>query len=289
MKIINKVVLLFINYFLFSFKTIYVYSKEYIIRNENFPSLRNILNNYQSDNELILRFVDSYYNMESLNDFSLEVTLTTNISLIGNENRTIFDYRKKNKGVFIFSIDNAHHIKMENIIFENYSCQGFVFGIRMNINSPNFKLTINNCTFRNNDHSMFIFEFLYSQLVQEKIHVSFNNCSFYKNVGRLIETFHNEEHQYIEIYNSAVVKINNCNFTDNYGIFYSHNSKFIIENSYFSGIQRDINNSVVFYLSQSSMNHLIIKNSIFENINVNGPYPLIKSDHITLEYYYINI
>jgi len=39
----------------------------------------------------------------------------------------------------------------------------------------------------------------------------------------------------------------------------------------------------VFFYSEDTLNNLEIKNSLFENINVSGPYPLLKSKRLLLK------
>ncbi|OUM68069.1 hypothetical protein PIROE2DRAFT_4353 [Piromyces sp. E2] len=231
MQIINILILLINSYCFFPLIFINTNAKEVIIKNDdNFPYLFDILNDYQIENELILNFVDTYYNMELLNVYTLDVTMISNISLIGNINGTIFDYGKKYKGTFQIIINKENTLKIQNIIFENFYTQDVVHCIKINAKVPNFKIIISNCTLRNNDHSFFAFDLDYPQQVENDFHILFSNCNFYKNIGRIIETHHHEEYKYVDIYNSAVLKLNHCNFTDNHGVLYSHNSKFIVEN-----------------------------------------------------------
>jgi len=178
-KIINILILLIINYYI-SLTFNNVKAKEITIKNdENFHNLNNILReNINEDDHLILNFVDSYYNMELLNDYGIDITVLSNISFIGNKNGTIFDYRNNYKGAFKIILNKESIIKVENIIFENFNTQGFVHAMKLDIFFPNFKIIISQCTFRYNHHAFFAINFEYPQLFHSENNINFNDCNF---------------------------------------------------------------------------------------------------------------
>jgi len=139
-----------------------VKSLELIIRNNDpiFPNLNEVLDYNQNNNELILRFVDDYYDLTKLLHYSIDVSVTTNITLIGCEKKTIFDYKNNKKGVLLFTLTGfkKDSVRIENIIFENY----YTFDVGYNeINLfylkavyNTFYFHIKNCIFRNNIHTI---------------------------------------------------------------------------------------------------------------------------------------
>lgn len=140
---------------------IMVDAKEFIIHNNDysFTNINYIVNNYQDDNELILNFVDTYYDMRSLNIYSVEVNVNTNILFIGNKNGTKFDYNNDRLGRFIFIFNNKNlSVNIENIIFENFDTNGVdLIGVQIlliNTYKCNFHFIMNNCVFENNKYRL---------------------------------------------------------------------------------------------------------------------------------------
>jgi hypothetical protein len=103
--------------------------------------------------------VDDYYDLTKLLHYSIDVSVTTNITLIGCEKKTIFDYKNNKKGVLLFTLTGfkKDSVRIENIIFENY----YTFDVGYNeINLfylkavyNTFYFHIKNCIFRNNIHT----------------------------------------------------------------------------------------------------------------------------------------
>eukprot|EP00833_Pecoramyces_ruminatium_P013753 jgi/Orpsp1_1/1187785/evm.model.d7180000060165.1 len=215
-KIRSCLLCIFIFFSLLFYNT--VYSKEFYIKNDNdFKDLTHIINDNQNDNELIIHLIDNYYDMSVL-PYTIDMSIITNISFIGNKNGTIFDYKRDKKGRMIFNIINnkGETIKFENIIFENFNPDG-VYEIEIlliNAISDNYFFIVNNCTFQNNDYRILRTQFF---------------CYF-----------------------SIMDKSN------------------------------DSNKDIVFLYSSNSHEDLNIRNSIFEDINVNSIFPLINSENINL-------
>ncbi|ORX56012.1 hypothetical protein BCR36DRAFT_175691 [Piromyces finnis] len=173
--------------------------------------------------------------MSTLPYYSIDITMASNISLIGNKNGTIFDYKNNYKGAMFFNFiedKTQYKLEMKNLIFKNYEYHGrFQSGVRcISILSifKDFHISINNCTFINgkSPYISLINDFFIKETVTEP-QMKFNNCNFFNNKGRIMEVHHKEEYKYSSIYNNSIIKFNECNFTDNSGLIYSHNSKFI--------------------------------------------------------------
>ncbi|KAG4085267.1 hypothetical protein H8356DRAFT_1298496 [Neocallimastix lanati (nom. inval.)] len=205
--------------------------------------------------------------MSKVLDYSIDVMVLSNITLIGNEKGTEFDYKNGYRGAFSFTclIGKGETIKFKNIIFKNYLAQNKVYGLKITSTSHNFFAIMDNYV---------------------KPQVLFNKCKFLNNHGKIIETYRPSEYSYPNIYKSSIVQIKDSIFINNYGVLYSHQSKFILDNCYISELQVDTNEEedpVVFFFSKFTVNFLDIKNSIFENINVKGPNFIIESDFLILE------
>ncbi|ORX57898.1 hypothetical protein BCR36DRAFT_402256 [Piromyces finnis] len=249
-----------------------VQSKDIIIHNndETFLNLQEVINN-QDDKNITLRFVDNYYNMTLL-PYSIAVTVSNNINFVGNENKTIFDYNNNYKGVFCFTFvksSNLFTVKLENIIFENFSTNFIeytgvqTFFIKSYI--YDFQMIYHNCVFRNNKYSLFHFDIFYENKGDKNVsQVSIEDCDFYNNSYKMFSITHNSS-QYRLI-------------TDNYldFIINFYNCKFI--NSYFSGIVvNEFSNDVIFYKTNYNPSELYITDSIFENIHIKNNLPMIKN------------
>ncbi|OUM62720.1 hypothetical protein PIROE2DRAFT_10929 [Piromyces sp. E2] len=127
--------------------------------------------------------MDSYYDMEKIN-FSNDFTVISNISIIGNSNGTIFDYRNNIKGIlsFYFESDNTR-VTIENIIFINFYEYHKEFDDRI--------------------------QMIYIQSELEKFYFTFNNCTFQNNYNRLINIkmkCHKSSHL------EPAILLNECNF-----------------------------------------------------------------------------
>ncbi|ORY85198.1 hypothetical protein LY90DRAFT_663470 [Neocallimastix californiae] len=275
-----------------------VKSLELIIRNNDpiFPNLNEVLDYNQNNNELILRFVDDYYDLTKLLHYSIDVSVTTNITLIGCEKKTIFDYKNNKKGVLLFTLTGfkKDSVRIENIIFENY----YTFDVGYNeINLfylkavyNTFYFHIKNCIFRNNIHTIGQIEVENHNLKYIKSpQVVIENCEFYNNKERILKIRHNNQNSEPSPYQNLSIRISNCTFINNRSLIHSNNAKILIDNSYFSQLDIDSydDTKAVIYYSTSSDEYLIIKNCVFEDINIQKPYPLFNSNNLLLQYMYL--
>jgi len=158
-----------------------VYSREIIIKNdENFYNIKHILNQNTYNNNIQLYFVDDYYDMSKVLDYSIDVMVLSNITLIGNEKGTEFDYKNGYRGAFSFTclIGKGETIKFKNIIFKNYLAQNKVYGLKITSTSHNFFAIMDNCTFQNNNYPFVSLFFNYLMDIDVKPQVLFNKCKF---------------------------------------------------------------------------------------------------------------
>lgn len=173
-----------IAYFYYLLKCLVINSKEIIINEENIINLKNFLQQ-QQDNDLILYFVQEYYDMTVISDYNLDTYVNTNISFIGNKNGTTFDFKNKYKSAiyFIFNDERKkYEIKMENIIFDNYEYQGgytnCVRCITLSSKIKDFSFILNNCTFKNGMTSYISIQYDFNVEGSSEPQVQFNNCTF---------------------------------------------------------------------------------------------------------------
>lgn len=138
----------------------------------------------KQDEGLVLRFVDDYYDM-TIHHYRIEVSIFTNITFIGNKNGTVFDYKNDRRSAigYLLPLNKGETIKYENIIFKNYHTDSFdIVGIQMlrvqAVNSNNFYIIFNNCTFQNNNHNIFQFDVPCPSHSQENTPIKFINCNF---------------------------------------------------------------------------------------------------------------
>ncbi|OUM66935.1 hypothetical protein PIROE2DRAFT_5795 [Piromyces sp. E2] len=176
---------LFIHVILFFFIDI-TFEKEITIKNhdENWNNLKNVINDNQNDEELILRFVDNYYTVYYDNIFSsIELMITGNVSFIGNENGTVFDFLDNIIGYNIQYLRNKGDVvKFEKIIFKN-SLVGFstkysipLFAIRAS--TDYFNLIFSNCTFEDNKAPIMSVDITTSKSTASTYSVQINDCFF---------------------------------------------------------------------------------------------------------------
>jgi len=168
---------------LFPFFILNSYSKEITISNDdNFKNFKDIINNNQNDKELIINLEDPYYNM-TINNYVLEIVVITNLSFIGNENGTIFDYNNTRLGTMHFSVPNPITLKFKNIIFENFSYPNNVYtndvrAIEIFVDSNKYYAIFENCTFRNNKQDILQYQINYLKKANDDFNIQFNNCNF---------------------------------------------------------------------------------------------------------------
>ncbi|ORX56027.1 hypothetical protein BCR36DRAFT_280853 [Piromyces finnis] len=275
MKISIYYILIF-SIILNKFNLKYVNAKLIKVKNndDNFYNLKNLINNNQ-DEELIINFVDDYYNMTLIEAFSIDISLINNVSLIGNINGTVFDYNHQGrKGPFKFSTEYNYSLTFENIIFTNFNqeLESFVYILAITSKTEQFHVYINNCSFKNNNYDLILLNFTSSKKIKVDPQIQFNNTEFINNKRKIIHVYHNYlTLSYSQLYDNAAIKFKNTRFIKNRGLFQSHFSKFIFENL------------GALFSSNSEMDKLIFINTIFENINVESPQPLIYGYGLILE------
>ncbi|OUM60856.1 hypothetical protein PIROE2DRAFT_13299, partial [Piromyces sp. E2] len=162
MNICTLRTIFYIFLFLINFSQYITTAKEIKIRNDedNFYNLGKIINSNQNANELILNFVDRYYDFNKINELKIESTLLMNITFSGHKDGTIFDYHYNYKGIFSFSSVGKKGITftIENIIIQNYYTPKSVNNIPViffESDNYNFYFFGKNCTFQNNISKIF--------------------------------------------------------------------------------------------------------------------------------------
>ncbi|ORX45341.1 hypothetical protein BCR36DRAFT_358228, partial [Piromyces finnis] len=276
------------------FITIYYlksFSKEIYIsfNDENFNNLKDIINDNQVSNEgLVLYFNDSYYDMTNL-PYTIDITVNSNISFIGNKNGTVFDYKGDKKGRLIFNyFDNKERkIKIENISFENFNNFGIIDieMIILNTKSDNIFLTFDDCIVRNNNYRFLRIDYACNMPSHSEPSIIFNNCEFLNNSLGIMKLVHSFGYRNNKLNKCMPVVINNSSFINNNGLFIPTFSKITINNCYFSKIEKafDDNKEVTLYHSYGSKEDLTINNSTFNNINIKSASPLFTANNINLK------
>jgi len=140
--------------------------------------------NYPEYDELEFNFVDSYYDMTLL-DYAQLFTINRNLTFMGNENGTVFDFKNKSKGIFRLnynlSVEQLYTVTFENIIFKNYDPQGqYIFAVEVTIAFDKIKshVEFNNCTFEDNDAEIVLHKTVCSTQIQQIPQIEFNKCNF---------------------------------------------------------------------------------------------------------------
>ncbi|OUM62445.1 hypothetical protein PIROE2DRAFT_11295 [Piromyces sp. E2] len=261
-----------------------VFSKEYSIKKDNINEIPKYINENNENNvEVKLYFENGYYNMKNLEIDTFDFNVDKNISFIGRPQGTRFDFGKERKGAMkiVFIEGKGHKLTIENIIFENYKSQDNLFALQITIFTIDFYIEINNCIFRNSitPYIAVVKNTPSTFKIFEHEHILINNCSFLNNNGPL--TFVNQ--YYKDSSKDLIIRVKNSNFSTNNGIIHSSNSKVYFDNCYFSNIQR-YNElfSTVFFASNESYNDLEIRNTVFENIDVNEPRPILENNRLNL-------
>ena len=182
----KKYIIFMIKLYVLSLFGLYkVYSKKISIKyqDNNWNSLRSVINNNQNDGELILRFVDNYYHLKFENVNSLmDISVNANIKFIGNENGTIFDYDYENHS-FDLAFDRVkeYTVSFENIIFQNFKHTSLGEGVAVLLvqsQSNYFNLVLENCTFRDNLNSVLYFDVFNKKEAKDDYSILINNCRF---------------------------------------------------------------------------------------------------------------
>jgi len=181
----KKTILIFIiSYIFMIYYKITVYAKKYTINNneESFQKMIDILHYMQNSDELILYFEDDYYDIYEFSvDYDILVTVSSNITIIGNNNGTVFDFNNERKGVFIFSHteDKVKSVTFENIIFKNArSVDPSIDLVRFVSNTDKLFSTFNNCTFQNIFFNIIAIFSSCTKSNHEEASLLINNCKF---------------------------------------------------------------------------------------------------------------
>ncbi|OUM62442.1 hypothetical protein PIROE2DRAFT_11292, partial [Piromyces sp. E2] len=153
-------------YIFFLIWSVPVYSNEYIINDKNFKNLPNILKEIQGNNKNILFFEEGYYDISEIDNPSIGLSPLEDISLIGRENGTIFDFKNTPSSIDINYING-------------------VYALQVHPETYDFYLDIINCTFRNS--KVPLLSFMTKNLKIDKnddknllndVAVLFDNCQF---------------------------------------------------------------------------------------------------------------
>jgi len=181
-----------LNYYSFAFALyillalMRIQAKTIIIKNdESYIKMKDIINNNQNDNELILEFVDNYYDMRKYKSFEIyntEISIQSFITFKGNSNETIFDYKSNYYGNIHMSYEGKKNmlVKFENITFKNFNpiSQIHVGFINVISHVNNFQLQFYNCTFIDNmvNNVVLLLEPEKVNIIEPQ--VIFDNCHF---------------------------------------------------------------------------------------------------------------
>ncbi|ORY28851.1 hypothetical protein LY90DRAFT_674031 [Neocallimastix californiae] len=251
------------------------YTKEFIIKSNEvfFNNLLNIINNNQEENELILYFTDDYYDLTKVSKFKFDISIESNISFIGNEKGTVFDYKGDSRGTFELNFHNVHGygktIKFNNIVFKNYYANTKVISgvqiIQINSFSLNFFVILNNCIFQNNFNKIIYvnLEILNKSLKTDlKIEndVLIQSSAFYSTKGRENNLII-ENSIFENIYVKSLVPLikNTCSIFKGDKCKYNI-SNLIIENT-------NLRNPIPLF-ANSKYSEFNITNSIFRNLKL---------------------
>ncbi|OUM62264.1 hypothetical protein PIROE2DRAFT_11522 [Piromyces sp. E2] len=240
-----------------------IYAKVFSVKSNDtsFYDFHGFLtSNQQQNNVLELYFEDDYYDI-SLLDYYYDTTVESNISIIGNQNGTVFDYNNNKRGRLIFNFlsNKGYTLKIKNIIFENFDSMGSAeleFLMINSLKSDKFFLIIENCTFQNNYHRLFKIHFSCT----EQTHMNPSSGSE-KTMFILIDSGENEHK----------IVLNNLNIKN--GIsngplikIMGNSNSFLLTDSIFNKIESF--GPVIDDISEKSQNE--IKNiQLSENINSN--------------------
>jgi len=160
-----------------------IYALEYTVSNNDvdFKRLRDFINGHQNSEEIILYFKDSEYDFSDFHINTIDIPVQTNMIFKGNENGTVFDFKKIPKGrlIFLFSC-KGESVTIENITFENYSSNGIydVEMIILNVSSDNYYFNVNNCVFQNNNYRIFRIDASVQKVTRNTPSILISNCKF---------------------------------------------------------------------------------------------------------------
>ncbi|ORX50769.1 hypothetical protein BCR36DRAFT_397449 [Piromyces finnis] len=238
--------------------------------------------------EYKVKFNDTNFN--NIKDFVngiQNITVQSNITFIGNTNGTIFDFGKVPRGRLIFSYPSrGYTVKIENIIFENYSSTG-LYDVEMmiiNVYSDNYYFILNNCTFQNNYYRVIRIDTAINKWTHTHPSVIINNCNFYNNIEGVLKEIRYVINYSEDLYKTLYIQINNSTFINNKGLFVLQYGRLEINNCYFNEVEKNSmdNHEVVFIGNFNSHDDVFINNSKFEDIKIESLYPLINGENLNL-------
>jgi len=158
---------------------------EISIRNDDkIHNINNIIFKNQIDKKLTLNFIDQYYDMTKF-PYLIDIISLTDISLIGNSNGTVFDFKNDRIGLIKITHDgNGETIVIKNIIFKNFFNKEFIRTKSelslINLTSPsdNFFFVLSNCTIQNSYHCIMYFDVTTSISTHDNPSIVIENCNF---------------------------------------------------------------------------------------------------------------
>eukprot|EP00833_Pecoramyces_ruminatium_P016251 jgi/Orpsp1_1/1190283/evm.model.d7180000077953.1 len=237
---------------------------------------------------IIIKYCSVYYDMTKISTYNIDIAVLTKISIIGNSNRTIFDYNHNMRGTMVIAYSSfiENTIKFENIIFQNYDTKGVDYNgsqiIYVISNNYYFKFSMVNCIFQNNNHHILKIEVNSNRSFTNNRQVLFHDCQFYNNSERFLNILNDPYRLFLDSYKKLNIEIKNCKFINNRGLISSYNAQYFIENCYFEELEINSDTKAALFYSSYSEELLSIKNSLFKDINIQNSYPLINSQSLTL-------
>jgi len=132
------------------------------------------------DNDVIIYFENEYYDVSLLDEYDFEITMDVNVKFIGRTEGTILDYHNDKKGKIKaqFSQGKSKKFTMENIIFENYESDKYVYILNFISRTFDFYIELKNCTFRNCVSSFLSVDKYDSNNPIQHDHLLIENCKF---------------------------------------------------------------------------------------------------------------
>jgi len=161
-------------------------AKEMIIKNnsENFYNIKNVIVENQNDSQLILKFLDNYYDFSLISN-QIKFEVLSNITFVGGNKGTIFDFvygeHKSENIILQFLASNGNSVIFKNITFQNYSEDVNRLGVMMFIVSSrtdNFLVEFENCNFINNSYPLMQLDVSYNKETNKEAYYVVENCNF---------------------------------------------------------------------------------------------------------------
>ncbi|ORX84871.1 hypothetical protein BCR32DRAFT_291039 [Anaeromyces robustus] len=259
---------------------------------ENFYNLPSVIEEHLYDDELILFFPDSYYDMTKV-EGDIIFYVYTNITIKGNIEGTIFDYKNEMVwGLLIEFIEVNTSFIFENILIKNFGNEETdsyaIPVLDIYTNFSNITFIINNCNFQNNYNTVLLVDmidpcFYYNDcydktgLMKDEPFMIINNTTFYNN-NRSMYLFN------IYVDYDILVEFNDCTIDSNVEFLYSDFASFFtFNNCYITGVVNgDNHDNYASFLHSSGYDTLTINNSKIENLYLKNHNPLIESNALSL-------